>query len=79
MNPEFAVHVLNDEGIRKAGEIAEIFNVALFALSAACPQKTREFSLVKTKLEEACFFAKKAMAGDPSNQRDNVATVEKAA
>lgn len=79
VHPEFAVHVLNDEGIRKAAEIADVFNRALYALGDVCPQKTREFSLVKTKLEEACFFAKKAMACDPVNQRDNPASVEKAA
>lgn len=79
VHPEFAVHILNDDGIRKATEIADVFNQTLYALSDVCPQKTREFSLVKTKLEEACFFAKKAMAGDPANQRDNPATTEKAA
>jgi hypothetical protein len=61
MNAEFEVHVLTDAGKQKAKLIADIFNRCLDALEQICPV-SREFSIVKTKLEEASFFAKKAMA-----------------
>lgn len=68
-NKEFTVHILNDHGIDLSNQIATIFDQTLDALSTRCAAG-REWSIVKTKMEEACFFAKKAMAGDPSNQRD---------
>lgn len=68
MNKEFEVHKLNDSGIEKATNIAELFDGVLNALSQILPAG-RELSIVKTKLEEACFFAKKAMACDPTNQQ----------
>ena len=61
MNKEFEVHILNEDGIQKARDIAEIFDHTLELLKQFCPE-SREFSIVKTKLEEACFFAKKSMA-----------------
>lgn len=75
MNKEFAVHMLNDAGKAKARLIAEAFDVLLVTLttpqtpddpSIICPP-SRETSILRTKLEEACFFAKKAMASDPAN------------
>ena len=67
MNKEFEVHILNKRGIDLAKDIAVIFDSTLDHLSTYCPA-SREWSIVKTKLEEACFFAKKAMASDPVNQ-----------
>lgn len=64
----FAVHKLNAEGIQKATDIADTFDEMLSALLTVCPPG-REFSIVVTKLEEACFFAKKSMAQDPSNHQ----------
>jgi len=77
MNREFAVHMLNDEGKAKAARIANLFDQLLTELttpatpndgpeSVLCPP-SRETSIVRTKLEEACFFAKKAMASAPGN------------
>ena len=68
MNKEFTFYRLNETGIALANDIAKTFNDCLNNLVAVCPAGTREFSICKTKLEEACFFAKKAMANDPSNQ-----------
>lgn len=67
MKPEFAVHMLNEDGKLKAGIIADAFSELLNVLEAQC-MAGRELSIVKTKLEEACFFAKKAMAINLANQ-----------
>lgn len=69
MNPEFQVHMLNDNGIDKAKMIASIFDHALSELITMLPAG-RELAIVKTKMEEACFFAKKAMANAPENQKE---------
>lgn len=71
MDPLFKVHMLNDTGKQKAGVIACKFFELLEGLKGLCGDdfaKSREFSIVKTKLEEACFFAKKAMANVSDNQ-----------
>ncbi len=61
MHKEFSVHMLNPIGRQKAVEIAVAFDTCLEELEAVCPEG-RELAIVRTKLEEACFFAKKAMA-----------------
>jgi hypothetical protein len=68
-HPEFAVYTLNNLGYEKALDIAAIFDDTLEKLAQYCPP-SREFSIVKTHLETACFFAKKAMAVNPNNQLD---------
>ncbi len=68
MNKEFKVHILNEVGIERACAVAVDFDVLLEQLKDYVPEG-REFSIVKTKLEEACFFAKKAIANDPVCQR----------
>lgn len=68
MNSLFRVHRLNDDGMKKAEVIAELFNRCLFGLQDVCIEG-REFAIVKTKLEEAAFFAKKSMANVASNQQ----------
>lgn len=65
MSPLFKFHKLNDGGQQKAIAIAEAFNALKTSLNLA---PGRESSIVFTKLEEACFFAKKAMATQPENQ-----------
>ncbi len=69
MQKEFEVHILNSEGIEKAVEVAQIFDFALNKLLELYSAPSRELSIVRTKLEEACFFAKKAVANDPANQK----------
>ena len=59
MHREFEVHLLNPSGIAKAREIAAAFDQLLDTLDTIC-SASREYSIVKTKLEEASFFAKKS-------------------
>ena len=63
----FEVHRLNEAGMAKAEQISATFSEALRQLETVCTAG-RELAIVRTKLEEACFFAKRAMALDPSNQ-----------
>ena len=62
MNKEFEVHILTEAGILKAEILAKLFDELLNTLTMHHCPNNREFSIVKTKLEEACFFAKKSMA-----------------
>ena len=70
MRSEFAVYVLNDSGKVKARKIALAFSALAEALDESCDLKTdgRSRSIVLTKLEEACFFAKRSMATNLNNQ-----------
>ena len=68
MDPLFEVHILNEQGKSKARSIASAFDNLLNTLTTTIPTASREMSIVKTKLEEACFFAKKAMANQAENQ-----------
>lgn len=77
MNKEFQVHILTTTGIEKAKELANIFDDLLRRLTFDYCPNNREFSIVKTKLEEACFFAKKSMAINNQIPVD-LAEVEKA-
>lgn len=67
-NPEFYVQMLNDEGKQKAAAIAQAFDVCLNTLTDICTTG-HAFTVCKAKLEEACFFAKKAMAINLGNQQ----------
>jgi hypothetical protein len=67
MHKEFTVHKLNENGILHAKDIALAFDNLLKNLEACCDDG-RTLAITRTKLEEACFFAKKAMAENPKNQ-----------
>lgn len=64
---EFSVHTLNDRGMSKANELAGVFTSALNAIESL-GVGGRELAIVKTKLEEAAFFAKRGIAVVPENQ-----------
>ena len=69
MADEFKVHLLNDEGIAKATALSKAFDDLLTAVNTHAPMPSRERSLVVTKLQEACFWAKRAIAVDPANEK----------
>lgn len=66
---EFAVHLLNPIGVEKAKAIGDLYHTFLSTLEQIAGTDGREMAIVRTKLEESCFFAKKAMAVLPENQR----------
>lgn len=75
MRKEFEVHRLNDDGMMKARTLAAQFSNLLTACEDICDLKSdsrgegaREMAIVRTKLEEAAFFCKKAMAVQAKNQ-----------
>jgi len=74
MDALFQVHRLNDEGMKKAEMIASAFDRLLTELKPLCAEG-REFAIVKTKLEEAAFFAKKAMSTVAKHQDVTAARV----
>lgn len=61
----FRVHKLNETGLVRAGSLAEAFDTLLESLNLP---EGRYKALVITKLEEASFFAKKAIATQQENQ-----------
>lgn len=67
--PEFEVHILNEDGIAKAKDLAASFDTLLEEVLLINPSPSREMSIVRTHLEIASFFAKKAMANQTENQK----------
>jgi hypothetical protein len=67
VRPEFEVHLLNDTGKERAADIAKMFTVCLNNLESIIGADGREMAIVRTKLQEAAFFAKRAMAVKPEN------------
>lgn len=61
MDAAFQTHVLTDDGLTKARNLAQDFNALLDRVKEVVPDG-RELAIVRTKLEEACFFAKKGLA-----------------
>jgi hypothetical protein len=65
---EFQFHRLNENAIETAKQIAESFTALLDYLEGTVGTTGREIAIVRTKLEEASFFAKKALAVREENQ-----------
>lgn len=68
MHPAFQVHRLNELGLMRAGDIAIVFDAALTDIEQIVGPLGREIDLARTKMEEACFFAKKALANQARYQ-----------
>jgi len=61
MSNLFKTHVMDEAQTEKFNTVGIAFEELLEKLIALCPEG-RELAITKTKLEEACFFAKKAIA-----------------
>ena len=70
VSPLFEVHMLNEHGKGLAKALAGEFHGFLCSIEGMCGSEGREMAIVRTKLEEACFFAKKAMASRKENQQE---------
>lgn len=68
IDPLFGYVKLNDAGREKATNIARYFTNLLEEIESIIP-KGRELSIVRTKLEEASFYAKKSLVNDEANYR----------
>ncbi len=68
-NKEFASHTLSTAGGQKIRDVREAFDTLLNRLIEIEAPTSREMAITKTKLEEACFFAVKAVAINPANQQ----------
>lgn len=67
---EFSVHLLNPQGVERAEAIAFAFSLLLEELEQLCGTDGREMAIVRTDLQRAAFFAKRAMAVRPENQKE---------
>jgi hypothetical protein len=67
---DFGFHKMNADGQRKSQEIADLFETLLRKLKAEYFFDARTAAICNTKLEEACFYAKKSMALNTDNQAD---------
>ncbi len=68
IDPLFQSHPLNDSGRIKYVTIGEAFTELLDRIQPLCIEG-REWSIVRTKLEEASFYARKSMSGVRPNQQ----------
>jgi hypothetical protein len=71
MQEEFESHRLNVSGLRAVREIGGEFDRLLGSLRlywGTVQANPRCMAIVRSKLEEACFYAKKAIAMDPAMQ-----------
>lgn len=58
---------LNEQGQKRLASITLAFNDLLDGIRPIVPEG-REWSIIKTKLEEACFYAKRGMSLAATNQ-----------
>ena len=68
INPLFSSVKLNEEGVVKVGIIRSGFTRLLYELEGVLPGNSREISIIRTKLEEASFYAVKAVRNYEGNR-----------
>jgi hypothetical protein len=69
VDPLFSFAPYSTVGREKAVAVAEKFTAFLYELEELLPGGSREVSIIRTKLEEASFYAKKALR----NYKENLA------
>lgn len=62
MRKEFKFHKLNEDGQAKANSLAAVYNGLCDSVVDIVKQSSPELTIAIRKLEESCFYAKKAMA-----------------
>ena len=67
VNPEFETHKLNVRGVEMVNFLSEKFNDLLNEVQFVLSPEGREIEIVRQKLEEACFFARKGASKQPEN------------
>ena len=68
VDPIFSSHRLSNKGVEKAETIRMHFQKLLDEVSKYTTGDERCKAVMRTKLEEASFFAIKSMAADQANQ-----------
>lgn len=68
INPLFSTVKLSVEGVTKVGYLREDFSRLLEDIESVLPGNSREISIMRTKLEEASFYAVKALRNYKENQ-----------
>lgn len=66
-NNEFSTKKLNGKGLERISTVRTIFDNLLDGVVGQVPP-CRELAIVRTKLEEACFFAIKGISNEYLNQ-----------
>jgi hypothetical protein len=61
LSPEFSSYQLNELGQARCQNISVAFDTLLKVVEAALPE-SRQLSIIRTKLEEACFYARKGVS-----------------
>lgn len=68
MSELFASYTLNEEGKRKVLAVTNAFEDLLAKLHSIGPSTGVPYAMVRMNLEQACFYAKKAIAMIPANR-----------
>jgi len=68
IDPLFSTVQLSFEGLRKVNTLRESFTEMVEIIEAILPGYSREISIIRTKLEEASFYAVKAVRNYKENQ-----------
>lgn len=66
-----STYLLNDTGLEKTKTMKTCLQTAVTEVLTMLPEG-REKSIFKTKIEEAAFFATRAIAAEPTNHKEAI-------